>query len=406
MSINSSRNFDIVVVGGGLAGLTAALALSNNAKPAKIALVVPKRDRIDGRTTALLGQSVDYLNQLGVWQECAGQAAPLSIMRILDGTSRLWRAPPVEFKARELGRDAFGYNITNSILADALMTKIELLGHVHLIEDSISGIEFSEDTTLLEPANSPTIAAKLVIAADGRNSLLRQQAGISTKTWQYPQSAIAVNFAHGHSHNNTSTEFHTEEGPFTIVPLATGNKTWQSGLVWVMRPENCEKFLTQDKPMQEKLIEQKMQSMLGKVELVSSPQQFPLSGMVAKQQANNRVALVGDAAHVFPPIGAQGFNLGLRDVREICDLACGALNRFEDPGGAGVISRYNSKRWRDITSRTGAVDALNRSLLTDFLPVQAVRGLGLFALAQIPALRKFAMRQGMSLSGTEKPHAA
>ena len=396
MSIKS--NFDIVVVGGGLAGLTAALALSeakSNGSAANIALVMPKSEHVDGRTTALLGNSVSYLEELNVWQDCAPSSAPLSTMRILDGTNRLWRAPPVDFKAIELGLDAFGYNIANSVLADCLIKNIKQSNRVEIIENSVTGLRTDDRHAELTFSDTTTIKTNLVIAADGKNSQLREQAGITVKKWQYPQIAVALNFTHTRSHQNTSTEFHTEEGPFTVVPMPPLDGKHQSGLVWVMRPENASKFLTHSQSEQERLVEEKMQSMHGKISFATTPQQFPLSGMIARSFAKNRVAIVGDAAHVFPPIGAQGFNLGLRDVREICAIASKAMSRGEDPGSAKIMDEFNSNRRRDVATRTGAVDMLNRSLLTDFLPVQAVRGLGLFALANFPVLRKFAMRQGL-----------
>ena len=416
MSIKSNENFEIVVVGGGLAGLTAALALGEaiSSKPAvnsatsnaNICLIMPNSSRVDGRTTALLGSSVSYLEELNVWQDCACFSAPLSTMRILDGTSRLWRAPPVDFKAIELGLDAFGYNIANSVLADCLLEKIKQQNQVLIIEDMVTGMHSDENSAEIFLVENTSIKTRLVIAADGKNSLLRECAGIKVKNWQYPQMAVALNFTHTRPHHHTSTEIHTEEGPFTIVPMPQLDGKHQSGLVWVMYPENAEMFLTRKQSRQERMVEEKMQSMHGKITFVSTPQQFPLSGMIARKFADNKVAIVGDAAHVFPPIGAQGFNLGLRDVREICSIASTALAEGEDPGCARVMNKFNSSRSRDVATRTNVVDLLNRSLLTDFLPVQAVRGFGLFALANIPVLRKFAMRQGMAVDARPNSNAA
>jgi len=410
--MNSDEIFDVAVVGGGLAGLTAALTLAQGLKNDssnrswKIALIAPTSPIIDGRTTALLGGSVSHLEKLGVWQECQKHSAPLSTMRILDGTKRLWRAPPVEFKAVELGLDAFGYNIANAELGDVMREFVASEPCITVIDDSINAADFTDDAVILRCKDSNPITAKLVIAADGKKSKMRECAGIKVKSWQYPQIAVALNLTHSVAHQFTSTEFHTEEGPFTVVPMPSLDGEFQSGLVWIMRPERVAHFIDQTPQQIERQIEEKMQFMLGKISLASSPQQFPMSGMIAKSFAANRIALVGDAAHLFPPIGAQGFNLGLRDVVEICNLASTALLRGEDPGGTGILARYERNRRVDVSIRTGAVDMLNRSLLSDFLPIQAIRGLGLYALAHIPVLRKFLMNKGLATGNQRSSNAA
>jgi 2-octaprenyl-6-methoxyphenol hydroxylase len=412
MSKKSDEVFDVAIVGGGLAGLTAALTLAQALQtgsgkgPWKIALVAPTSPVTDGRTTALLGGSVSHLEKLGVWQECREHAASLSIMRILDGTQRLWRAPPVEFKAGELGLDAFGYNIANAALGDQMRQRIANESSITVIDDTIIAVDTLGDAAILRCQNADPFSAKLIIAADGKKSAMREAAGIKVKSWQYPQVAVALNLTHTVSHNFTSTEFHTEEGPFTVVPMPSLEGKFQSGLVWIMRPEKVDRLLELSPQLFEQRIEEKMQFMLGKITLASSPQQFPMSGMIAKSFAANRIALVGDAAHLFPPIGAQGFNLGLRDVVEICEIAASAMLHGEDPGAQKALTTYERKRRMDAATRTGAVDILNRSLLSDFLPVQAVRGLGLYALAHIPPLRKFLMSKGLATGNQRSSNAA
>jgi len=233
MSAESSRFFDIAVVGGGLAGMTAALTLARQLKStkAKIALFAPASPVADGRTTALLGKSVDHLEDLGVWQQALPHAAALSTMRILDGTNRLWRAPPVDFKAMELGFEAFGYNIANIDLGNVMREHIAREPSITVFNDIIVAADLGETEAVLEGKTTGTIRAKLVIAADGKKSAMRDFAGISVKSWRYPQIAIAVNLTHTVSHNFTSTEFHTEEGPFTVVPMPDLNGKYQSGLV-------------------------------------------------------------------------------------------------------------------------------------------------------------------------------
>ena len=202
--------------------------------------------------------------------------------------------------------------------------------------------------------------------------------------------------SHTIPHDDASTEFHTEAGPFTLVPL-TGKR---SSLVWVDRPAETERRLALSEAALAAEIETRAQSLLGAVAIDGRRQMFPLSGMNARRFAADRVVLVGEAAHLFPPIGAQGLNLGYRDVTALCDVLAGPP---DDPGAGDVLAAYDRARRGDVIGRTAAVDALNRTLLSGFLPVQAARGIGLFLLDRLPPLRRFAMRQGVALSGTDRP---
>jgi 2-octaprenyl-6-methoxyphenol hydroxylase len=231
----------------------------------------------------------------------------------------------------------------------------------------------------------------LAVAADGRRSKLREAAGIATEEWRYPQAALVCDFAHSLPHHDTSTEFHTEHGPFTLVPLP-GNR---SSLVWVDAPAEAQRRLALSDDALAVEIEQRSASILGKVVVEGRRQVFPLSGLSVRRFADHRIALVGEAAHVFPPIGAQGLNLGYRDVAALGDVLTDAGS---DPGASAQLNAYDRARRVDVMARTTAVDAVNRTLLSDFLPASAVRGLGLFLVDRVPLLRRFAMRQGLSAS--------
>jgi 2-octaprenyl-6-methoxyphenol hydroxylase len=243
-------------------------------------------------------------------------------------------------------------------------------------------------------ASGQTVAASLIAGADGRNSTVRQLAKIETRSWKYPQTAIALNIGHQFPHDDASTEFHTPSGPFTVVPL--GPKT--ASLVWVESGTRAEKIASMDRDELEAAIERKMHSMLGRIELNSPMQCFPISGMVARRFGKGRAVLLGDAAHVLPPIGAQGFNLGIRDVQTLDELVRAAP---ADPGD--VADAFHWRRLADITARTSAIDILNRSLLASFLPVQLARAIGFEAMRGIAPLRRFAMREGIAPSlGAER----
>ena len=389
---DSDRRTAIAVVGAGPVGLAAALALSDAGYA--VSLVAPARPPADERTSALLAGSIALLDQIGIWRGIAEEAAPLRTMRIADGTRRLIRAPEVAFDAGEIGLDAFGYNIPNAILVSALEAALATRP-IDRREAFVEAVSPGEMAVALTLSTGETLAVSLVVAADGRRSKVRDGAGIGTESWRYDQAALVCNLRHTVPHHDTSTEFHTEAGPFTLVPLP-GER---SSLVWVDRPAETERRLQVSEDALAAEIEARSHSVLGAIAIDGRRQMFPLSGMTARRFAANRVALAGEAAHLFPPIGAQGLNLGYRDVTALAYVLGG---RPADPGAAEVLAAYDRARRGDVLGRTAAVDALNRTLLSGFLPVQALRGAGLFLLDRMPPLRRFAMRQGVAFSGTDR----
>jgi len=224
------RKDAVAVIGGGPAGLTAAIALAQ----AGVATVLIGRrpPGVDHRTTALLGGSITALETLGVWHNCVEYAAPLKIMRIVDDTGRLLRAPEVKFDAAEIGLDTFGYNIENKHLLVALTQYARSLPALTIVEAEVEGLECSDEFVEIKFTGADSLKASLVIGADGRRSLCRAAADIETQQREYPQSALTMTFGHARPHHGISTEFHTPCGPFTQVPLV-GNR---SSLVWVIDP--------------------------------------------------------------------------------------------------------------------------------------------------------------------------
>jgi 2-octaprenyl-6-methoxyphenol hydroxylase len=379
-----------IVVGGGPAGLTAAIALASAGVATQ--LVGKRPARTDNRTTALLAGSVTALETLGVWELCAACAAPLKIMRIVDDTGRLVRAPEVKFEASEIDLDAFGYNIENRHLVAALEKRARALPSLRLVEDEVSSIAPGDALVALSLKSGDTLQASLVVAADGRHSLCRAAAGIETDEREYKQVALTVSLKHSRPHRDSSTEFHTPNGPFTLVPLP-GQR---SSLVWVLDPLHADDIAALDDTELSTEIERASHSILGKIEVEAGRGLFPLSVATARKFADKRIALVGEAAHVIPPIGAQGLNLGLRDAATIGELAIAAQRDRRDIGGPDALAAYDRMRRADVGSRTLAIDLLNRTLLTDFLPVQGMRGLGLYMIDRIGPLRRAVMREGVA----------
>jgi 2-octaprenyl-6-methoxyphenol hydroxylase len=377
---------DIAVVGGGPTGLAAALEFDRRGRA--VTIVAPPRTGRDERTAALLAGSVAFLERIGLSRLIEDRAAPIRTLRIVDGTSRLIRAPEVAFHAGEIGLPAFGVNIGNADLVGALERRCDERG-LPRIPVTVSGLSMERELVRLELASGKTFPARLVVAADGRGSRVRDAAQIAVRAWGYDQSALVVNLRHSRPHNDTSTEFHTEAGPFTLVPL----RGRRSSLVWVDRTVEVERRMALADDALAAEIEARSASLIGTVAIEGPRQAFRLAGMTASRLVAGRIALVGEAAHLFPPIGAQGLNLGYRDVAGLA----AAVDR-DDPGGAAGLAAYERARHGDVLARTAAVDALNRTLLTGFLPVQALRGLGLFLLDRLPALRQAAMRQGLGVA--------
>jgi 2-octaprenyl-6-methoxyphenol hydroxylase len=394
MIMTKPLTVEVAIVGGGPAGLTAAIAL---AEAGIETALIARRPIPDHRTTALLSGSVTALETLGVWAGCVAQAAPLRVMRIVDATARLVRAPEVRFAASEIGLDAFGHNIENRYLLAALEARAQTLPSLTRIEDDAQAVETNDAGATIILKSGDSIAARLVVGADGRRSLCRTAAGIESDGRAYPQTALTFNLSHTRPHQDISTEFHTESGPFTLVPLP-GER---SSLVWVVEPAEAERIAALDDVALSDEIEQRAHSILGKIVVEPGRGIFPLAVETVRHFGQNRIALIGEAAHLIPPIGAQGLNLGLRDAACIGELVVSARRDGGDVGAPDLLTRYDTLRRADVKSRTFAVDLLNRTLLSDFLPVQSARGLALYLIDRIGPLRRAVLREGVAPAASQ-----
>ena len=369
------------------------------------------------------------MTYIGAWDGCSRAQTPLRAIRIIDDTGHLFRAPEILFEASDIGRDVFGHNIPNAHLIAALFECVENHDNLRFIETSeVVRVRPFDDRVEIGLDDGTTHTTRLLAAADGRHSISREAAGIEVKRWDYPQTAIVCNFTHTLGHDNISTEFHRRPGPFTTVPMGgTGIgdigeghvSRYMSSLVWVETPGEANRLKALDDKGYIAEMEVRLQGLLGSVTSIGPRAMFPLSGMTAHEFAKNRIALIGEAAHVVPPIGAQGLNLSFRDAAYLADCTLGviALDANElktgvlsassisveektDPGAPSVMDAYNDARRRDVSSRAWGIDLLNRALISEHYPMQFARGFGLHMLSALPALRHAAMRAGMTADGT------
>ena len=381
------KRVDAVVVGGGLAGLAAAVAV------AKAGLetihLAPKAPR-DQRTSALMLPSVAYLREAGLIGDPAALGHPLTQIRLIDATGRLVRAPETLFDSADAGLEAFGWNFPNVKLTEAFEAAGARLANLTTLDQTLAGLEPAPDATRLTLGDGTALLASLLVGADGKKSLVRSAAGFRAREHGFTQSALVCDLDLGRPIGGTSVEFHYPKGPFTLVP-AGGTR---ANLVWIDDRDVLKAAQASGKDgLRDRFLE-KSQRLFGDIQLASPAFIFPLSTISVDHAGANGVALVGEAAHAFPPIGAQGLNLGLRDFADL-SAALEAADTRSGGWATRVSEDYAARRFSDL-ARTGTmVDVLFRSLLADLLPAQLLRAGGVWALKLIPPLRRQAFGMGM-----------
>jgi 2-octaprenyl-6-methoxyphenol hydroxylase len=384
----SDFNSKVVVAGAGPAGLAAACLL---AQAGIDTICVAPAAAIDPRTVALMSPSLKLLESIALWTDDFRQhCAPLKQLHLLDDTGNLVSAPGVRFSAAEASLDAFGWNIPLAVLVPALRAKAANFG-VRFVDDEVARFEVLDAGVEIHTCSGQRISASFAVAADGRNSTLRKAAGISASEWSFDQSALVTRFAHSRDHEGVSTEWHKLGGPFTTVPLPG----FRSALVWMDRPAKIDALMQLSLKELAREIQLQNHGTLGLISDVASPHSFPMRGVKAERFAAKRTYLVGEAAHVFPPVGAQGLNMSLRDAGHMVDVVLA----HDDPGSDKAMQDYDSLRRPDVLPRQLGISLMNRSLLADVMPPHLARAAGLAAVAMVPPLRKLAIREGLSPSG-------
>jgi len=378
---------DIIVVGGGLAGTAAAICIAQLG--IKIIHLAPTAIK-DRRTSALMGPSIDILTSSGLVPAPDKIGVEMNKIRIIDATNRLIRSPEALFDSREAGLSNFGYNFANEKLLKAFDEKAQNIDSYQRIVASFSGVESNDNGITIKTDDGKTINCQMLVGADGKKSSVRSNAGIDIKEKKHEQSALICDLELGHELDGASVEYHYNNGPFTLVP-AGGKK---ANLVWMDRHEVLQSAKSANKEAFIKLLEKHSMNLFGDIKLTSGVFIFPLTNLVADSVGKNGIVLVGEAAHAFPPVGAQGLNLSLRDIVDLVDVLK-ASDRGQINWGKLASEAYTKKRMGDLKGTLGMVETLFKSLLADFIPVQAVRAGGIWALKSMPFLRKKAFHIGM-----------
>ena len=393
---------DILVAGGGVAGLCATAAFAAEGFETLCVDPIPpvtdeNADGADLRSTAFLLPSVALLKRSGLWQRLDEFAAPLRVMRIVDsGGKEHGVREQANFDAHDIDRDAFGYNLPNWLLRREMVSHIAKLPSARLEAPvKVDRITPRLNGALVQLSDGRQVFAKLVVAADGRNSGIRDQLGIKVKKWRYGQKALVFNVKCEQPHENVSTEIHRSGGPFTLVPLPDQDGLHQCAVVWMENGPRADNLQKMNETDFNAALNLRACGILGKLELSSKRILWPIIAQRAAHLNGPRTALLAEAAHVIPPIGAQGLNMSLSDLSALVDLTVAARNAGKDFGAPEVLSEYHRTRWPDMAARIKGVDVLNRAAMAESQGLRDLRRAGLKALYGLGPLRKAAMKAGL-----------
>ena len=395
----TDQSTDILVSGGGIAGMTAAAVFASAGFDVICVDPAPPitdrdADGSDLRSTAFLQPARDLLADAGLWDRLAPFAAPLQIMRIVDAGGvdpepRVTR----DFNAADLSDLPFGWNLPNWLLRREMAARLGDLPNVDFRPGTATTSLFTRQTQArVGLSDGSRITAKLVIAADGRNSPMREAAGIPVHTQRYGQKALAFAVTHPVPHINVSTEIHRTGGPFTLVPLPDYNGLPSSAVVWMEQGPKAKALSELDIPAFEQAMSDRSCHLFGPLTLASRRTLWPIISQKADRLNGERIALIAEAAHVVPPIGAQGLNMSLNDMRTLRDLA---LARPDGLGDAQMLDSYHRARHNDIAVRVKGINLLNRASMISAQPLRDARAAGLSALYALAPVRKMVMQMGL-----------
>lgn len=388
---------DVLVVGGGFVGLASAIGLAG----AGIGSIVLEAGRpetalataFDGRASAIALTSRRLLERIGVWEKLAAEAAPMLDIRVSEGRSRLF----LHYDHREVGEEPFGHMLENRVLRRALLERARELEAIRLLAPArLVSLDRSETKVEAVLADGTRIRAKLLLAADGRGSRIRSDAGIRVTCWSYGQTGIVTTVEHERSHRFVANEHFLPAGPFAVLPLLPETR---SSIVWTEKASLAPAIMAMDDAGFARQLRRRFGDFLGEVRPIGPRFSYPLSLQYAAAATGQRLALIGDALHSMHPIAGQGLNMGFRDVAALVDVLSEAREGMHDIGAPAALGRY--ERWRrfDNMLMLAMTDGLNRLFSNDLTPLRIARDLGLAAVDRVPALKRVFMRHAMGTIG-------
>jgi 2-octaprenyl-6-methoxyphenol hydroxylase len=391
--LEKSQEFDVVIGGGGMVGLTLGLALAQGGLTVAIADPVPPKAALDsgfdGRVSALSYSSVRLFKALGVWENFEAEAQPINDILVTDASLGGKPAPfSLHFDSAEIGQP-MGVIAENRHIRRALFAGVEASKNVSLISPAaLTRLEVGEGHVTAALSNGGNIRSRLAVAADGRESPMREQMGLGVIAWSYPQWGIVATVEHEKPHHGVAYEHFLPSGPFAILPM-TGNR---SSLVWTEREDLAPKMMKLPQAEFEAEIARRFGAHLGATQAAGPRWSYPLRFHLARGFVCPRFALAGDAAHGIHPIAGQGLNLGLKDAAALAETVLDTARLGLDIGGIDTLKRY--ERWRRFDSFTlaAATDGLNRLFSNDIAPLRYARDIGMGIVDSVGPLRRFFMR--------------